>query len=87
MCSVAAGRPFGLVSPLIGSSSLNLWNVKITVKAQLTRTTGAQWVFKGPNVPLWSHDGACCGSDDVQQLQVLQSVLTFVSTLSVSLES
>lgn len=93
MSSLAAGRAFGRVSPLIGSSSLNLWNVKITVNTQLTGTTGAYWVSKELSVPLCSHDGACRGRDDVQQLQVLQNwnkemlYVTFVSTLSVSLEN
>lgn len=89
MSSLAAGRPFGLVSPLIGSSSLSLWNVRIIVNTQLTTTTGAYWVFKGLHFPLCSHDGAWRLSD-VQQRQSWNSEMlyvTVVSTLSVSLES
>lgn len=44
MSSLAAGRPLALVSPLIGSSSLNR-------NTRLTGATGASRVFKGLSCP------------------------------------
>lgn len=49
----------------------------------------ACWVVEGLNFPLCSHDGACRGSDGITQQSWNKEMLyvTFVSTLSVSLES